>query len=65
MSKRLLRMPALEDRLGCKKSKIYELIARGELPRPVKIDGCSTWLEHEIDAFIDARIAERGAVIHG
>ena len=61
MSKRFIRLPEVEDRLGCKKSKIYELITRGELPRPVKIDGCSVWVESEIDAFIDRRIADREA----
>lgn len=61
MTLRLLRMPSVEAKLGCKKSKIYELVARGELAKPVKIDGASVWPEAEIDAFISKLMARREA----
>ena len=60
MTTRLLRIGSVEDRIGCKKSKIYELIAKGEFPKPVKIDHCSVWPESEVAQWISARIAERG-----
>ena len=62
MSERMLRMPSMERKLGCKKSKIYQLINRGILPPPCKIDGASVWPESEADAYIDRLKAERGEV---
>ena len=40
---------------------VYRAINAGKLPKPVKIAGgnASRWLEGEIDAAIEARIAER------
>src|SRR5262249_35870663 len=62
MLRRLLRLPAVEDATGMKKTQIYEAIARGVFPRPVPIlEGGKAvgWVEDEIVTYIDARIALR------
>lgn len=37
MTERLIRRPALEALVGLSRSTIYEMMQRGEFPRPVKI----------------------------
>lgn len=60
MTDKLLRLDAVEDAIGLKKSKIYEMIGKGEFPRPVKLGAINTWPASDISAWISARIAERG-----
>lgn len=59
----LLRLPDVCARVGVRHSKLYELIAAGDFPRPVKVGGtrASRWPSSEVDAWIAARIAERDA----
>lgn len=57
---KLLRLPNVQERTGCGRSKIYKMIGEGHFPKPVKIDGCSVWPESEVAQWISARIAERG-----
>jgi prophage regulatory protein len=61
MSKRLLRRPGVEDKVGFKHSAIYELIKRGEFPSPIRIGRSSFWLESEIDSWIERRVSESRA----
>lgn len=61
MSERLLRLEAVQDRIGLRKSKIYTMINEGEFPRPVKLGPCNAWPEREVSAWIAERIAEREA----
>lgn len=58
-----LRLPAVMQRVGYSKSRLYALISRGEFPQPIRIgQRASAWLESEIDAWIAARVsASRGA----
>jgi prophage regulatory protein len=57
---RFLRRDAVQERTGLSPSTIYELMALGAFPRPVKISKRSVgWLEHEIAAWQAARIADR------
>lgn len=58
---RLLRMQDVMDRTGCKRAKLYQLVARGEFPRPVKIDACARWPESAVDKWIADRIAAANA----
>ena len=52
------RLPAVLALVGCSRSTLYEQIARGLWPRPVRISGRSVgWPEGEIRALLDARIA--------
>lgn len=58
----LLRLPAVKDRTGLSRSKIYELLDAGAFPKPVKLSGrLNAWPDNEVDAWIKARIAEREA----
>lgn len=54
---KLLRLQDVMDLTGCKRSKIYDLVARGEFPRPVKVDSCVHWPESRVQAWIADRIA--------
>ncbi len=60
-TEKLLRMQEVMDRTGCKRSKLYDLVARGEFPKPVKIDSCAHWPESRVSAWIAQRIAESEA----
>ncbi|MBS7670976.1 helix-turn-helix transcriptional regulator [Croceicoccus gelatinilyticus] len=58
----LLRLDAVKERTALSRSHIYELLERGEFPRPVKLSGrINAWPDNEIDGWIKARIAEREA----
>jgi prophage regulatory protein len=56
---RLLRLPDVLQRIGIGRSAVYELVRRGAFPQPVKLGTCTTWIEHEVDGWVRARIAER------
>ena len=56
----LWRKPRVEDKSGLKSSRIYELVAEGKFPRPVKLGPrASAWVSTEVLAWIAERIAER------
>lgn len=58
---RMLRLPEVESRTGLKRRRIYQLEAKGEFPKHVKVsDRASAWMEHEIDAYILGKMAARG-----
>ena len=60
MSMRLIKLTEVEAKVGFRKSSIYQRIAEGTFPRPVKIGpNAVAWPESEIDAWISERIAER------
>lgn len=56
----VLRRSDVERETGLKRSTIYELMARGEFPKPIRLTGKSVgWLAEEILAFIHERTLER------
>lgn len=59
----LIRLEAVKERTALSRSKIYELLAGGKFPKPVKLDGgrLNAWPVREIDEYINARVAERDA----
>lgn len=57
----LLPRREVERRVGLGRSAIYERIANGTFPRPVKLGASSCWVASEIEAWIQERIAERDA----
>lgn len=60
MSKRILRRPAVQDKTGLKVSAIYERIANGTFPKPVKLGPRAVgWLESDVDRWLDELIARR------
>jgi prophage regulatory protein len=59
---RLLRLPEVLARVGLKRSAWYELIGAGRAPQPCRLgQRCVAWSSREIDAWVEARIAEREA----
>jgi prophage regulatory protein len=62
VSKNLIRLRPLCERVGLSRARIYQLIQQGRFPAPVKIgDKASGWVDEEIEALIESRIAERDA----
>ena len=56
------RRPAVCARVGLGKTALYEQIAEGSFPAPIKIGPrASAWVDAEVDAWLEARIAERDA----
>src|SRR4051812_4764161 len=59
-SHRLLRLPAVLDRVGISRSQWFLLISLGRAPPPVPLGERSrAWVESEVQAWIAQRIAAR------
>ena len=58
---RLIPLPKVEDKIGLKKSAIYQGVKDGTFPAPVKVGSATRWREDEIDAYILALSAARPA----
>lgn len=57
---RILRLPQVLDMTGVSRSTIYLSIAAGRFPPPVALgERARGWIASEIDAWLDARVAER------
>jgi len=57
-SRSILRLPSVRGRYPKSRASLYEDIARGIFPKPVKLGGrCAGWPDDEVDAVINARIA--------
>ena len=55
------RRPEVEAKTGLSRSTIYEKMKSGTFPKPVKLGPRSVgWLETEVDAWLEERIADRG-----
>ena len=59
--KKLLKMSHLIELGLGSRSSIYERMATGKFPRPVKLGRVNGWPDDEIDAHIQALIAAREA----
>ena len=57
---RLIAIPAVTSIISLRRTAIYELIKAGEL-RPVKIGRKTLFAESEIFAWVNKRLASRGA----
>jgi prophage regulatory protein len=59
---RLLRLPQVIDRVGLRRSRLYQKVAAGEFPAPVRISANAIgWLEHEVNRWIERRIEDSRA----
>jgi len=59
---KLLRLRQVRVHCGLSRSEIYRRIASGDFPKPIKLgERASAWAEHEVTAWIAARIAQRDA----
>ena len=62
-AKRFIRLPEVISRTGYRRTSIYEKIAEGTFPAPIKLGPRAVaWVSEEIDKWMDARVAERAAV---
>ena len=60
MKDKMLRRPIVEDMTGLGRSTIYDLMAKGQFPRPVKLTGRAVaWPESEVAAWLESRKADR------
>lgn len=62
----LIRLPQLEAMTGRKCSSIYEDMAAGRMPKPIKIGPRSVaWLRSDVEAWIAQRVAQRDQALEG
>jgi prophage regulatory protein len=63
MLRRILRLPQVVEATGETRSTIYKRISEGQFPKPVRLGAKSVgWVEDEIAAYNEARIAQRDSV---
>ena len=63
-AKRFIRLPEVINRTGYRRTSIYEKIAEGTFPAPIKLGPRAVaWVSEEIESWMDARIAERDSKI--
>lgn len=56
------RLPRVRARVDLSRSSIYDLIAKGKFPRPIKLGARSVgWLDSDIDNWLRERVAESRA----
>jgi len=56
---RLVGITEVESQVALKKSTLYELMALGQFPAPIKVGRASRWLVSEVQAWIDERASQR------
>lgn len=57
---RILRLPHVENLVGLRKTKIYDLMKAGQFPKPVALSPRARgWIEAEVVAWISDRAATR------
>jgi len=61
----VLKSHAVAAKLGISQRQVRIMNSKGELPTPIKISKTDGWIEHEIDAFIEKKMAERNAAVDG
>jgi prophage regulatory protein len=61
MTEKILRLPAVREKVGLGTTAIYGRIKRGEFPGQIKMGRLSGWVESEVDAWIQSHVAQRGA----
>lgn len=49
----LLTRKQVEERIGFKRTWIYEMIKAGEFPAPKKIGYCTRWLDSDIEGWLE------------
>lgn len=56
---KLIRSPAVLERVSMGRTAVYELIKAGKFPRPVKVGAASAWIDIEITRWIQELAAKR------
>lgn len=57
----LIKLPEVCRQAGLGKSAIYEMIAAGEFPQPIKLGRFSRWSQKEVQAWVEEQKAARKA----
>jgi prophage regulatory protein len=61
-TRRILRLPEVEAKVGLKHDSIYRGAREGWFPKPFKLsERASGWFEHELDEWLEKRAAAREA----
>jgi prophage regulatory protein len=59
---KIIRKPKTLEKTGLSRSRLYAEIQAGRFPKPVKLSARAVgWIESEVDAWIESKIAEREA----
>ena len=54
----ILRLPAVQERVGLKRSAIYDAIKCGDFPKPIKLTKRAVgWKAEDVSAWIAGKIA--------
>ena len=59
---KLLRIRSVLDLTGISKSYLYQLVSRGDFPKPVQLikgGKAVAWIELEVQAWVESRIEAR------
>lgn len=59
VGKRLIALPMVILKVNMGKTKIYSEMKDGNFPMPIKRGNSSSWLESEIDSYIDSLMVNR------
>lgn len=55
---RILRLPEVLKKTGLSRSSVYAKEAAGQFPHHIELGSrCSGWLAHEVNTWLEARIA--------
>jgi prophage regulatory protein len=57
---KIIRLPAVLERVGLKRTAVYDRIKGGEFPKPIKLGRVSGWVESEIQEWLEKQVNERG-----
>lgn len=55
MSDKFLRLPQVAEKVGLRRTAIYDLMKKGDFPQAVKIGSMTVWLESEVDGWLPAK----------
>lgn len=57
----ILRWPEVNERVKLCRSRVYQLMDKGEFPKPINLSERAVgWLETEVTEWLNARIEARG-----
>lgn len=63
MSIKMLRRPAVEATTGLCRSTIYDLMSKGQFPKPIKLTSKAVgWRDADIQQWLKTRIEKTGAM---
>ena len=60
MKTKILRLDDVKSKTGLGRTTIYDQVARGEFPRPIKISTRAIgWIDEEIEGWVQDRVSAR------